>query len=67
MNRIVFLLEEYSMKAFLEELLPRLFPSLQKVSGARRMGARLRRETNSSRSFQALVEGIEQLVAGGAS
>lgn len=28
MSRVVFLLEEYSMKVFLEELLPRLFPSL---------------------------------------
>jgi hypothetical protein len=28
---------------------------------ARRMGARLRRETNSSRSFQAFINGIEQL------
>ena len=28
MNRIVFLLEEYSMKVLLEGLLPRLFPEL---------------------------------------
>ncbi len=28
MNRVVFLLEEYSMKALLDGLLPRLFPDL---------------------------------------
>lgn len=28
MNRVVFLLEEYSMKVLLDGLLPRLFPDL---------------------------------------
>ena len=29
MSRVVFLLEEYSMKALLDALLPRLFPDLR--------------------------------------
>lgn len=47
--------------------LQELVPAFQKVSGARRMGSRIRRETNGSRSFQALMRGIERLIAGGKS
>jgi hypothetical protein len=46
--------------------LEELIPQFQKVSGARRMGGRLRRKTNTSRSFQAFIKGIEQLAFGGA-
>ena len=38
-----------------------LVPEFQKVSGARRMAARLSREGNRSRSFQVLIEGLERL------
>jgi hypothetical protein len=44
--------------------LEELIPPFQKVSGARRMGARLKRETNRSRSFQAFINGIEKLAFG---
>lgn len=40
-----------------------LVPEFQKVSGARRMASRLRRDSNSSRSFHALIEGIEREAA----
>lgn len=39
----------------------RLVPEFQKISGARRMASRLSRERNRSRSFQALIEGIERV------
>lgn len=57
MSRIVLLLEEYSMKVLLDHLVP----EYQKVSGARRMAMRLSRDGNRSRSFQALIEGIDRL------
>jgi hypothetical protein len=42
-------------------VLEELVPAFQKVSGGRRMGALLDR-SNSSRSFQALVAGLERIV-----
>lgn len=41
--------------------LEKLIPEFQKVSGARRMASRLSRGSNSSRSFQVFVEGVERL------
>ncbi len=38
-----------------------LIPEFQKVSGARRMAILLSRDGNRSRSFQALIEGIDRL------
>ena len=43
------------------EAIKALVPEFQKVSGARRMAVRLSREGNRSRSFQALIEGIDRL------
>lgn len=40
-----------------------LVPEFQKVSGARRMATRLSRDGNRSRSFQALIAGIDRLSA----
>lgn len=37
-----------------------LIPEFQKGSGARRMAATLRREGNTSRSYQAFLEGVEK-------
>lgn len=39
----------------------RLVPEFQKISGARRMAVHLSRDGNKSRSFQALMEGLERL------
>lgn len=41
--------------------LEQFVPEFQKVSGARRMASRLRRDGNASRSFQVFVEGVERL------
>ena len=41
----------------------KLVPEFQKVSGARRMAKKLSRKGNSSRSFQALMNGIEREAA----
>lgn len=41
--------------------LERLVPEFQKVSGARLLAKHLSREGNTSRSFQALIEGLERL------
>ncbi len=43
--------------------LEELIPAFQKVTGARRMAARIRLESNSSRSFQVFVNGVERLAA----
>jgi len=40
--------------------LERLIPEFQKISGARRMAGWLSRERNRSRSFQALIAGIDR-------
>ena len=39
----------------------KLVPEFQKISGARKMAARLSREGNHSRSFQVMMEGIERI------
>lgn len=44
--------------------LKRLAPEFQKISGARRMAARLTPEGNRSASFHALLRGIEKLRSG---
>lgn len=41
-----------------------LVPAFQKVSAARKLASHLSRERNRSRSFQALVSGIERFVLG---
>ena len=41
----------------------RLIPDFQKIAGARRMGAHLSREKNSSHSFAVFLNGIEKLHA----
>ena len=41
--------------------LTKLIPEFQKVSGARRLAQYLTRERNSSPSFHALLDGVEQL------
>jgi hypothetical protein len=43
--------------------LRRLVPDYQKIDGARRMGARLNPETNSSTSFRVFCQGILRLMA----
>jgi len=43
--------------------LERIIPAFQKVSGARRMAARLTRERNRSPSFRVLLDGIERIHA----
>jgi hypothetical protein len=43
--------------------LARLVPAFQKISGARAIADHLRRDANASASFQALVSGVERLVA----
>lgn len=45
------------------EVVTRLAPAFQKVSGARQMALRLSRERNTSRSFHVLLDGIERLQA----
>lgn len=41
----------------------KLIPMFQKVSGARRMASLLSRETNNSRSFQVLIDGLDRVAA----
>jgi len=41
--------------------LARLIPAFQKVSGARRLARRLTRDDNASRSFHALLDGVDRL------
>ena len=41
----------------------KLVPMFQKVSGARRMAPLLSRETNNSRSFQVLINGLDRVAA----
>ena len=59
MNRVVFLLEEYSMKALLDGLLPRLFPDL--LFQCVPHDGNLTRQRNRSPSFQAMMDGVERL------
>ena len=40
----------------------RIAPGFQKISGARLLGARLTRRGNRSRSFRALIEGLDRIV-----
>lgn len=40
-----------------------LAPEYQKISGGRRLGARLTREGNRSRSFQVLLDGLDRLAS----
>lgn len=77
MSRVVFLLEEYSMKVLLDGLLPRLFPELPFLCvphegkqdleksipqvSGARRLAQVLTRENRSRSFQVLIAGIEGL------
>ena len=45
------------------EMLRTLVPEFQKVSGARLMARHLNRDRNSSRSFQALLAGVEDVAS----
>ncbi|MFA7480196.1 MAG: hypothetical protein WC314_06790 [Vulcanimicrobiota bacterium] len=46
--------------------LAKLVPSFQKISGARKMGACLSQDGNTSRSYQVFLEGVQRLLSGDA-
>lgn len=75
-GRVIFMLEEPSMKILLDGFLPRLvpdtwqkpsveltrlIPTFQKGSGARAMSVRLRETPNHSKSFQVFVKGVRRI------
>ena len=62
MNRIVFLLEERSMKTLLDGLLPRLMPDGAFICIPHE-GKQDLENGNHSRSFQVMMESIERLFA----
>ena len=43
------------------DVVSRLVPGFEKISGARLLGARLTREGNRSRSFQVLLDGLDRI------
>lgn len=42
-------------------ILDKLIPTFQKLSGARRMGVKIRRESNTSKSFAIFISGVEKV------
>jgi hypothetical protein len=42
-------------------ILEKLIPTFQKLSGARRMGVRIRPESNTSKSFAIFISGVERV------
>lgn len=44
------------------EVVSRIAPGFQKISGARLLGTRLTRNGNRSHSFRALIEGLDRIV-----
>ncbi|MEA5509480.1 hypothetical protein VB715_06860 [Crocosphaera sp. UHCC 0190] len=67
---LVFLLEEASMKALLDILLPRIIPKLvsnyQQISGSRKIGQYLevdKLEKNTSHSFKIFMKGLQKILA----
>lgn len=75
--KLIFLLEEPSMKYFLDGLLPRilpdeivnpkqelmkLLPEHQQIAGAKKMAPIFNIEGNESISFQMFVKGVKKLI-----